>query len=328
MPGGFKDLSCSLLRRLGGEESLFDRVRVYGPGGRTAWDGRLVQFPREDLQVNPGAVGWSSHLRDDPSFREIYVDRDLGHWGQASVQRQINLMGSFNPSFTPSVEPDAATGQPSLRTAVSDAWTTYLPLCEAQYVSGNVPLGSLYYAWKMGGATISAADANWFWAANIMTTDVVGSIDASGSLRAAGPGTGTVTATTSDKMVAMVNLYYNAAPAGAAGTLYPIYWTCLAVYGTHGLTKQGTASATEAQGFYGHDLVRDIVTRTAPLLTVTTGTGGVEPNTSFVVPQAAFLDPTTGEQALMLINGYFLWEWGVYEDKQFFWRAPDPDRLV
>jgi hypothetical protein len=94
------------------------------------------------------------------------------------------------------------------------------------------------------------------------------------------------------------------------------------------LTKQGTASATEAQGFYGHDLVYNIVSRTAPLLTTAQGIGGVERNTSFVVPQAAFLEPTTGEQALMSVNGYFLWEWGVYDDKRFFWRASDPDRLV
>src|SRR4051812_12559699 len=93
MPGGYKDLSCSLLRRFGGKETLFDRVRAYGPGNRTAWDGRLVQFPRADLQVNPGAVGHSAHMRDDPSVREIYVDQDKTRWEGPTVQRKLNLVG-------------------------------------------------------------------------------------------------------------------------------------------------------------------------------------------------------------------------------------------
>lgn len=324
MPGGYKDLSCSLLRRLGGDERLFDRVRAYGPGNRTAWDGRLVQFPREDLQVNPGAVGWSSHLRDDPSFREIYVDQDKGHWGPATVQRKLNLVASY--AFTdPSVVSDPTGGQPALETKVNGDWlNTSRPVCEALYDAQRIPIGSVYYAWKRGANTGTAAP--WQWAIVLANAAEfsAGTVDTSGNLVAAGPGTGTVTATTATQLYSLVQFFYDAGPAGSSNTDWVLYWTCLGVYGTHGLTKQGTASATEAQGFYGHDLITNIVSRGAPLLT----TGGIETNTSFVVPQAAFLEPTTPEEALMLINGYFLWEWGVFDDKEFFWRAPDPDRLV
>lgn len=323
VPGGYKDLSCSLLRRLGGDERLFDNVRVYGPGNRTAWDGRLVQFPRENLQVNPGAVGWSSHLRDDPSFREIYVDQDKSHWGPPSVALQIARIGSTrNPNLPASMIPDATNGEPALKQSFGDAWTTYTPICESMYSSGGIPLGSIYYAWKRDGITGTAAP--WNWSTLLTTTDTLTGIDTSGNLAAAGPGTGTLAATTSTRMFGFAQFYYDSAPAGTAGTTYSIFWTCLGVYGTHGLTKRGTASATEAQGFYGHDLIRDIVSRSAPLLT----TGGIEANTSFVVPQAAFLDPVTGEDAVMLINAYFLNEWGVYDDREFFWRAPDVNRLV
>jgi hypothetical protein len=82
MPGGFKDLSCSLLRRIDidyPDLGLFDTVRVYAPGNRTVWEGRMAQFPRshgDGFSITPGAVGWSAHLTDDPSFTEVYVDRD------------------------------------------------------------------------------------------------------------------------------------------------------------------------------------------------------------------------------------------------------------
>jgi hypothetical protein len=326
MPGGHKDLSCSLLRRLGGDERLFDRVRVYGPGNRTAWDGRLVQFPREDLQLNPGAVGWSSHLRDDPSFREIYVDQDKGHWGPLSAGYQIALSPTFNASYSARMLADESTGQPALQATFNGAWTTYFPMSGASYSGGNIPLGSIYYAWKRAGLTGTAAP--WTWSVHMGTTDTLAVLDSTANLAAAGPGTGTLTATASNRLFAVALFYYNAGATGSTGTEWSLNWTCLGVYGTHGLTKQGTASATEAQGFYGHDLVYNIVSRTAPLLTTAQGVGGVERNTSFVVPQAAFLEPTTGEQALMSVNGYFLWEWGVYDDKRFFWRASDPDRLV
>lgn len=332
IPGGYKDLTCSLLRIGSGNERLFNRVRAYGPGNRTAWDGRLVQFPRQDLQVNPGAVGWASHLRDDPSFREIYVDIDKSHWEQPSVQRQLNLTGAgYNPTtYDFSIVPDQTTGQPALTLAVNGDWSA-LPLSEATYQGHGIPIGQLQYAWKIG-STISSADPNWVWSANLSNDDVYSAVDATANISAAGPGVGQITATTTTRRVAMINLYYAAASTGHVSTSYPLYWTMLAVYGTYNANgigaPVGSLTATAAPGYYGHSLIQNIVARTAPLLTSYLGPGSVEQNTSFVVPQAVFLDPTTGEDAVMMINGYFLWEWGVYDDKTFFWRAPDPNRLV
>src|SRR3954471_3580740 len=91
IPGGFKDLSCSLLRRIDidyPDLGLFDSVRVYGPGNRTIWEGRMAQFPRshgDGFSITPGAVGWSAHLSDDPTFTEVYVDRDPASFGDAPL---------------------------------------------------------------------------------------------------------------------------------------------------------------------------------------------------------------------------------------------------
>jgi hypothetical protein len=94
IPGGFKDLLCSLLRRIDidyADQALFDTVRVYGarqPDRVGRADGAVPALARAGLQqITPGAVGWSAHLEDFPAFREIYVDRDPSHWGDAMPSR-------------------------------------------------------------------------------------------------------------------------------------------------------------------------------------------------------------------------------------------------
>lgn len=335
MPGGFKDLTLTLPRRIDVDYSdlnLFDTVQVLGAGGEVAWEGRVQQLPRShgtDTTVTVGCVGWSAHLKDDPSFREIYVDRDLSHWEGPSAARRKTMAGALTGLQEHDVAPDDATGQPALVTRVTGAWSASgMPDCEPIYDAGaNVPIGSLYYAWTKGG-NISAGDTQWVWDALLCTDDTIASVDTTGTLRAAGPGTGTLTATAT-RRVACLQLYYGAGPAGGAGMAYEIYWTCLAVYGSHGLTKQGTASATTAQGFYASDMVRHAVRKGAPLLSAElTSAGGLIEPTVFVIPQAEFRDPTTVEDVVLKLNAYHLWEWGVWESRAFFFRAPSADRLT
>src|SRR4051812_9465792 len=98
IPGGNKSLTCSLLRAIDvtyNDQALFDDARAYGPGGRTAWNGRMVQFPRSQGQgfsITPGAVGYAAHLRDDPSFGMVYIDLDLSTWQNLSTQRRLDLL--------------------------------------------------------------------------------------------------------------------------------------------------------------------------------------------------------------------------------------------
>ena len=333
IPGGFKDLSCGLLRDYTldhPDQALFDTVRVYGPGNSTVWEGRMVQFPAQrgsSRTISPGAVGWNAHLRDDPSFREIYVDRDFGRWGGAGTQRRLNLLGlNYGANTDPSVVMDSASS--ALKTEITGAWTaTSAPVAEGWYNAEGISLGSLYYAWTKG-STISAADANWTWDTALSSDDTLSAYDGSASLRGAGPGTGTLTATTTTRVFGVARVYYTTTAAGTDQQSYPIYWTCLAAYGTHGLTKRGTNSATDAQGFYASDVIANIVSRAAPLLTYSTGAGGSIESTSFVIPHLVFADATTAEDAISLVNGFHLYEWGVWENREFFWRAPDPDRLT
>jgi hypothetical protein len=341
IPGGFKDCNVTLPRQITEDYpdlSLLADVKVAGPGGQTAWEGRVAQLPRshgDAKAITVGSVGWSAHLRDDASFREVYVDRDLARWGPSSSYRKLLLIGGFSQNVTDSsTNPDTSSGAPALYTSIDGAWGSgAAQIAEATYDAGDgVTIGSVYYAWSQAlqGPVWNDATygSNWSWTVAVGTDDTFTALDVTANLRAAGPGTGTLSSTTTTRRFAKVALSYLTSPGGVPGKLNPIVWTCLAVYGNHGLTKRGADSATGARGFYASDVIADVVARAAPLVNFTTGSDGSIENSFFVIPQLSLNDPVTAEDAILAANAYHLWEWGVYDERTFFWRQPDPDRLV
>lgn len=324
VPGGFKDLSCSLLRDLvpRPDEALFDTVRVYGPGGRTAWEGRMAQFPRQagdGRSVSPGAVGWSAHLKDDPSFREIYVDRDLNKWVGPTVQRQINLPGLQFGGAAQEVRSDGTNAPPALALSLTPPWPQVPVYAESNYVS-ELDIGSVFYAFKTP-SSVNAADTAWSWSVVTGSDEVFTAFEGTANLRAVS-GSGTHTAPTGRK-VALLQMVYSTIYTGDQ-TTRPIWWTYLAVYGRHGITKRSLGTGVP-EGLYASDVIANIVGRAAPLLTVPAG--NIEA-TTFAIPHLVFLDATTAEEAVSTVNGYHLYEWGVYDNKEFFWRQPRADRLT
>ena len=197
-------------------------------------------------EFSVAALGYGAALKDNP-IQRLYVHRDLSAWAAGSTQRQINNLNAGQDMGGPSTANDDATGAPSIKTELVGAWTR-LAGAEAQFTpGGGLAIASLYYAWKLG-AGVSAADANWIWNVYLSTDDTMGSFDSSGTLRAAGPGSGTLVAA-AGRTSALAQFYYSTA-GGGAGVKYALFWTVLAAYGDYGLTKRGTASFTDAQGFY------------------------------------------------------------------------------
>lgn len=323
MPGGWENFSGTLARDPARDSPDLDElstIRIFLPGGENVGEYRLQGAPLtsgDQMAVSPQAVGWQAHLDDDQSAAMIYVDRDLSRWQGPSVQRQVNLLALPRGVGQPSVVPDATTGAPSLTLEVDDDWTT-LPQIEGYYDAGSLlRLASLYGAWKIAG--INSADGNWSWSASLSSDDILTSTDSSGNLRAAGPGTFTVTATATNRRFAVLFLTYGAA-GGTAGAKSVIFFTCLAAYGDHGLTKRGTADATNAQGFYPSDIVAHAVARWAPKLAFTTGPGGtIDPFSTFVIPHLAFTDPTTASDIIKQASRFDLPDWAVWEGPTFYW---------
>lgn len=332
IPGGFKDATWSLARRIDMDYpdlALFDSVKIYGAGGRVAWEGRQAQFPRshEDVvAIQCGAVGWAVHLRDDPSFREIYVDRELERWGDVPRARRMSLLG-VSPShtteqWTVGVDTDPTTGVPAIHhsSARLVGTASVRGRAESWYYADGLDIGLVAY--ELVSVNLgNGADANWITQVLLSSDDDATSFDGGTDLNGAnGPVATTLFATTSGRKYAALTTGYGATLAATDGH-WDVFWRGLAVYGNHGLS--GRTISGEPAGFYASDVIADAVSRAAPLLS----TAGLT-ESGFAIPHIAFPDPVTAEDVIMEVNKYHLWDWGVYENREFFYRAPDPDRLT
>lgn len=332
IPGGFKDFQCTLARDPAFDHpdlNLYDRLKVVGAGNRVAWEGRMTRFPREQSDttraIGAEAAGPVVVLRDREDFTAIIVDRDPASWGGAARQRRQNLLTAGFSVADAQVRSDTETGAPSLGTDVTGDWgSSSKPICEAWYDAGaGNRLGSLFYAWQRG-LNVNGADTNWNWRAYLLTDDVASSVDESGNLRATGPDTGTLDATTGTRRYALVNLFYNSGPAGEANKQYGIDWTCLAAYGTHGLTKRGTGNATTAPGFYSSDIIRWLFAGARGLVV----DDDLIEQTTHIIRHLVWRDPVTREQAVLDANRFDWREWGIYDGWKPFYREPDENRLL
>lgn len=313
---GFSDAAFSLQRRIDRDYvdlGLLREVTVFGTAGDTAYEGRVHGTPRsvgDGHAIAINTAGWMAHAKDR-KFKETYVNRDITRWGNQSIADALTLAtsgyGSNDPSSAPGV----------LRTGFQAPWTK--PVCAAMYDANGVDIGSVYYAWNKNAAIV-LPDANWSWVVYIGPDDTfqsgAGAVS-TGNLAATGPGTGTLAGGAGQKYAEII-LSYAAAFAGSAGSVFEIQWPCLAVYGTHGLTKRGTASATTAQGFYASDVIKNIVSRWCPKL----NTAGVQ-DTTYLLQQIDFSDRSYPYDAFLLLNRAHRWNLSVYENRTLYFRPTD-----
>lgn len=326
MPGGFKDASLALARRIERDYpdlNLLDTVRIYGPGNETVWEGRAHALPRRsgvEGGVVQQSVGWAAHMKDDPAFRQIFIDRDLNAWGGGTNPR-IQLLLAFNQDHEEHQMLPDATGA-RIATGITGQWARSRR-SEVWYDAGvGEAIGSVWYEWTRA-ANVNSGDANWSWSVNLSDSDTPGvagaTEQATAELRAAGPGSGTLNASNAIRRWAYIKQAYATGPAGAAGEIYRVMWRAI-VFGNHGIAKQGSGWD---QGLLASDMIRYALAEAAPLLDLT----DIEP-TTYPIPHAAFRDFTTAEEVVLRLNAYHLWEWGVWENRRFFFRPPDPTRRV
>ena len=315
IPGGFKSLSCGLLRSLTprADERLFDDVRVYGPGNRTAWEGRMAQFPRTNTQVVPGAVGWSAHLEDDRSFRALYVDRELGRWTSTPLARRSQIATGGFPQGK--IQTDTS--------AKALTWTIPNEQLDAEHselwLDAGFPgaVATVVYRGARTGA-FTGFEAPTLYG---LTNETFGG---STSHTLTLDGTVRTQALSAARRHLMLRAVVNAGPVTPAGGHLQAY-DLVAVYGNHGLTLRTTTG--DAPGLYASDIIGHILASAAPLLTYTTGSGGSIEPTTFAVPQCAFLEPTTAADAIAHVNAYHGWEWAVWDNKTFHYRPARDDTV-
>lgn len=328
IPGGFATMDCQLLRRPDLTYYDLDRfapVTCYGAGGSlVAFDGYLSSRPLDrgtQYAYSPEAIGWSGHMKDDSSFSMVYIDRELSKWvGPANSRILTNTSNGYSSSmFSSQVQPDQTNGNPSL--IISAQGPLVKSLGEMWYDAGpNNRIGYVRTpSYKAIGYT-GFPDGNNIAALLSCTDDNATTYSV---LLNYGALSGSFNQSFSSAPYRYALIQHGYAIAAGSGITYGFDFENLSVLGNHGLAlRQGISGTMADDGFGGDQVIADIILRACPLLNCSTGPGGSLVTPSFVMPHCVFDQPTTADAAVQAVNQYYLYDYGVYEDRTFFWRPP------
>lgn len=307
---GFTEGQATLNRRIDLEYpdlGLLDGFNLIGYDGSVAYEGVLGSLPKS-LEGSPKvmlqAQGWMSHATRQ-KFVEVYVDRDLSKWGSPSNSRTVQAITENFVLGSLSQANDEA-GNSMVALSLPSPWASpFKPLAEAWWPpAAGISLGALYYSFPEWNSTLMSG-AEWRVFAYLAADD--GGAVKNGTANLAPPTASGYLTPTSTAKTAMIQLWYNKTAEGASGQSFYARFEKLAVYGTHGLTRQGE----DPGGFYVSDMIKNIASRWAPKL----DTSGVE-GTTLPIPHASFLEETLPYDAFQTLNQYHRWEMDVYEGRR------------
>ena len=307
IPGGFGSALITLPKPANlyaDDARLFSDVVIYGRGGRVFYEGFVTGVPQVGAnEIRLELSGWASALQRYQTFREIFVDRDLGRWEDASRDRQVAVGGSRGgPEViwditTPALKLTAESGIPN-------------PFNEAWYDAGaGLTIASIYYD------MISVSTSDYVGNIGVATTDNSGLSSTADLLTGTNSSASGTFVPSTPRRYGVISFYLIGTVSG--GEKYT-HWRNLAVYGNHGLTLQGT----DPKGVFGSDVIRYAIGKTL----LNTTSESVE-QSSQIIRHLAFREDTPINEVIEQVTAIGSSttqpnDWGVYEDKTFFWATP------
>lgn len=323
VPGGYTTASVDFTRdpRVDyGDFEVYDEFLARGPGNESAFEGYDIEIPQSSGgQTGLVAAGWSSYLKDRAALQEIYIDRDMSRVTAPSSTRMVELYGASLTPVGPSLTTDPSSGLPTLALTVSDSWVSpFRPICEAWYDAGP----SARVAWMTtnvkAAGSVALTDAAWKLFYVIADTMDFGTARASQQsavpLSVLETNDSPTWFTSPPGRYLIMQWYYSNSPAGASGASFTAMLRNLIVIGDHGLP-------ITAGGILASDVIGDVIRRCAPLLNYS-----IEAS-SFLIPHLIFPTAVNAEEAILQASKYDVPDWGVYDEREFFWRAPATGRI-
>lgn len=307
MPGGYESCDCVLPRKPGIDYSDLERlstIQVLDASCDVISETRLERTPRvsgDQMSVSPSAVGWQAHLADINPVRMLYVDRGPSRWAKPSQAQEWFLTAAGKDLAALSWE-----SSEGLVAALPETLVKGSAQAELWYRS-PVAIGKVGYQGEESGVPGGWSGADILFSDDDVGTDELHVATMDNAIRY-------VTPTDSDRRYAVVIIAANGTDATPAAGSYRRY-NQVAVYGNHDLTEYDIPG--EFVGFLASDIVADVVARFAPHLNLTVGET-IQPS-SFVLPQAAYVDPTTVPEIIRDVTRFELQDWAVWEDRTFWW---------
>jgi hypothetical protein len=315
MPGGFTQCNITLERapeRFYPDSKELSKLTIQGAGGTVAWQGRIEKLPDTagyEAQESPEAVGYQAALEDDNSVREIYVDAELSKWEDPSTARRIQLAEANYSQGSSTASTDPTDGNPALVQLITGNWASPAkPMVESMYDANGIKIAFVYTHMFGNKAMQEAQTAGAEVHAEIVANEddhYTGS-DGTGNLGVLG--IAQYTSLPAEPFY-MVRTWFEESPGGVAQVNYELLWEGLTAYGTHGLTLRGSAPG----GLFASDVVAHAVGKWTPEIAFSTGPEGTIKQSLFIVPQLAFLEPTTVAEVIKQATRFELPDWAVWE---------------
>lgn len=320
IPGGDADLNCQLLRdmrrRLPDLDS-YNEVRAYGPGNESRWRGALIRTPDTPQSVSPAAIGDSSRLKEDPSFRLLAVYRDLSGWEEMSAAKKIQLgvnyhttNGEMRVESAGFDNPDPGIVHTFNRLAANAAFP--FEIIQSVFDTGGIPIGEFRGSFAtLAGQVAGVVD--WDQSAALYSS--------AGSLLAVA---GSFVSTNQAFAPSSTN---DAATVAALTTIYKGTFTGdgtwsnrfydLVLFGRQ--VPKVLDDTTGKYGVAGDAVIKAILDGSSTGISYSSDSIAAS---DFIIPHLAWLEPTTPEQAILDTNRFFRNIWAVY-DRKLLWRPPE-----
>lgn len=324
--GGHKDLTGALPRKPGtdyGDMKVGTKIEVFGAGQYKISEYRLERAPRTSgdyLVMDPAAVGYQALLTDDEGARAIFLDSEMGAWGEPSARRRtseeakpfklnVNAQVGLLPAGTPGVSGES---QPS---AIAHSWAqinneagVHPDIAESWYDSGGIELGEVLLDF-VNVKGLGVGDTNWNNIIQAALDDVATSSEILHDFNAT---------TVSDQAFAIaasrfflyLQDYYG--PSLSFESNWEVQYRNIKVRDRSNLPIYGTWPEVSV---LASDAIGYLLSKFAPGLNYSTGSYGSLKPSSFAIPHLAFKDPTTVLDMIAQALRFELLEWGVWSGR-------------
>lgn len=282
-------------RKTYGSPRILQSLRVVDASGNTVWEGRVDNVP-PGRNNSVTAVGWYDALRDSNGVAEVYVDSDLGQWGDQTLNRRYYLASNSLDLSEMGWQSDPSG---LICSFPIESITTSSRSAGGFYVA---PPGCLIESIDYTGNTTSNPSG---WTANFESgnDDTAALNTQSATLNGSAQ---SVTLTTPARYVEVFVLTSGTVtPSAGANHRY----SALSLYGDHGLSN-----------IYASEVIKHVVGKYCPLITADSNSIY---DTTYAIGQLV-ADGGTVEDVLVRCNAFHLYELGVWDDRTL-WFQPQRD---
>jgi hypothetical protein len=317
---GFATGSAQLARKIFKEYpdiALLDTWRMVGDDAEVAYEGRLHSNPRTndpEEQIDLNFVGWATYLRSK-RINPLIVDRRLGSWGEATMQRLANMLAiNLRPvaAVSSGWQQDGAYPPGIILDFTSVTMVEgFSEYGESHFYAAGEDIGEVRYDFDvLNGPTGSAS-----WQDNISlgTDDVYSVSDPGADHNATDANNQATVATGAGRKFARLRSVWEGSGAAVMSDIH--VFRNLRVVGAHGLTSRGDSPN---EGYYISEVLRFLLETYYPKIKW----AGLE--NTFPVTQATWHDnPADGYDIFQQLNNLVLWETNIWEGPRFYFEPAD-----